>query len=500
MIDLSPFLTPYPRPNLAAPTAGAGAISDLADFQANQSKTAAQQALEQEKLKNEQAQTAINKTHVEGTNAYYADQVKLHQEQLKEKEAADLQKQQDSLGAAYRKAKTPEQRQLILQAYKRTGAKVEEQASSIAAPGAEASSQGPDIASSMAQITGEPITPDAPFASGQGPNDVFKARPTNPKLAGVLATEAQGATPPAPADEPFPWEMLGMGAPKPAPAPPPKPQGTGRTIVTDPKTGAVILDYDEPAEGKMRSDSIRTAFAGLQTGSPEEKAAADKAINVASGYAQQTSDIEGAKTLALDLYKASLGEYKKKLVPGQGGAGGGVDEKHAFKVEEKVSSILKDEDTRNKYSAMKKDSELLQDARSLLATGSGPAQTLAAVDLMRKFNGRAGNQAEFSALKGGAWYKVQSFLNSMTDERAPMPEGLVRDLAQAVDAAEKTLAEKQKDIASETSSVIEQSNIPFRKGEKERALARANARSGGKGAAPSGETPEQKRKRLLESL
>jgi hypothetical protein len=282
-------------------------------------------------------QNALEKTKIEGTNRYYDMQADTHRmlaedrkDARREKEQGILDKRMDFLRDAYRRAKTPGEKASVLDQIRSHAASM---GMSFEELPSEASAPAPDVAAT-GSAEGKPgFTPFGPPG--------FKTPKPNKKFAGQLgaymASPESGASSQGPdvasAEQtvsPFPWDAVGLPGPAPE-AKPKAPAGTGRFVLKD-KAGNVQQIWDE---GANTSENRKAIIAMMQTrpgDSPEEKAAAERAIQRGT-EALSLVGPEKAAQLADADYQREMAGYKKQPTQAQKGSGGpGGPTKAEFKV------------------------------------------------------------------------------------------------------------------------------------------------------------------------
>lgn len=480
-------------------------LGEAADFVETLRKNRAEEAHQNE-------QDALKEQHQLSTDRYYNSLTAYHQDELKQKGVdAQAKLEQGNLKQAlglleeHRKAIATgnlEGAKSIRAQLPALGFSVSESASGLPdanAPATPAPSLTPPPPGAWSTLQNGQDEPHAPGYNEGGPTPGG-----SPFLKNYMASPGASAASAAPAAASSSTALTDLGIGKDIPGEPPAsltllpspddikppapaapPQGKGKFTVRD-KAGNVVSEYDQPLEQAKTQNQVDQIISPYTEGGTPQSNQVWGQIRKSAMALAMTNGVTAKEAVEIASKNAGveLSQFKRQGVGG-GGGGEGVDEKHAFKVQAALTSTMKDEDTRNKWSTIKTDHSLLEKAKALLAMPNGPSQTLAAIDLMRMMNGRGGNQAEFTALKGGPWMRFESFMNGVKDENSPMPEALVRDLGGAVEGAEKTLAEHEDQVRQEANDVLDSSIIPFRKGEKEKAQKQVEAKYGKPTVTPS---------------
>lgn len=461
MIDLTPFLMPPPRPNLAPVGAGAQAISGLADFQAKQAQLAQENELLQQKQQlaeqDSAAKNALQALEVSGRNKYYDAQAETHRMAVDAAQKRQMNADRAKLGEAFRKAKTPEQRQLILQEYKRLGLEHREEASDLDAQAAG----GATGAETGIPAPAEPTESTMQFYGGQNePTDVGP----NFALQQGIKKAVEGAPNTEPSkEEPFPWELLGMGEPKPAEAAQPaKPQGKGKHIIFDPKTGEEVLVYDEKLQKAQTEQEMQDALLPAGEGglTPESQKASKVAAQMAAKIFDATGNREFAITQAQNWLKGEMGQFKDRYAGGGGGVGGGGTglTKQQQQAEQNMNS-----ETRQWYNSIKSGEQFtnLESSKrgselglKLLAGPSGTEQLAGMKQYLYDISGKVVTKGEMDQLlaSSGGFTSIEMFADRWLAE-GQMPEKFKRNLTAllqtklaAADAGIKETAEKARGV------------------------------------------------------
>lgn len=313
------FLTPF-----ASPALGRIDVSGLSDAAKALEQRAQYDQTRQDRLAQQAFQNQIEQSSTEGKNRYYDAQAATHRMAQEQAKDAAFEKRSQVLFDAFRKAKTPVDRQAIRDELQRLGYSVEEQSTDL-----------PDTTlQTTAAAEPPPVLTSKTYKNQPKPNKSFSAA-----LGQIVADE--NATPTAadestlgpgslasvlgvPAAQAMSGEAGGASAATDIAAPPSR---GGKFVIKD-KSGAIVHSYDEPLERMKTQTIVNSAMGGLREAAQtdREKAAADAAVKAAAGLVDGGVDLDKAARLGLDTYKNTLQqEFKKTYPQGAGGGGGGQD-------------------------------------------------------------------------------------------------------------------------------------------------------------------------------
>jgi len=358
--------------------AALGEAGDAAALQRERDRQFQQKQLDDyQKWLDQAADREVKSKHFDQINAYYNAQTALHKDQLAEKQNALGEKRAQQLFDAFRKAKTPQDRENIRQELQRAGFTVTEADTELpeepaaapaeaapapaAAPGTYAHPPKPGGAlppiskatKGVLQNHAEPNTVGMgrggitlPVQKTQPMGiDAFMASPeAQASAASPEAASAGGELPPEMQKNPydggslFPWDLAGF--PEPKPPTPEKPKRGGKFTVTD-KSGNQVLQYDEPLQQqKMRQDILRVGEPLITQGRNEiNRDAANRAADAAAADYAAFGDSGKAIDLFTKLYGQQVGQFKKEF-PGGGGGGPAGPSKTDIKLAERDDTLV----------------------------------------------------------------------------------------------------------------------------------------------------------------
>ncbi len=516
MIPIASLITPYEAPLQSQPGQVGRSLGDLGEFIQKRKDNEVANEIQRQR---DAANQGIQNRQLDETTRYHDLLYKEHGEAQAEKKNAANDKIREHLFDRLHKARTPDDKLSVIQEFKRLGDTVEESASAFQPPPGP-KDEGKAANTAPANVQRATV--------GQAPQDKPK-RLEPPEfagyadLAGASKTGPRGATsytsvdaegnqlPPAPpgASKPMPPEIAalvpeGATAAKPSAPEPPK-SGGGKFTVRN-SAGDIIHEYDAPAEKQKQLSAISTMGMTLvkNAGFPEDETAAKGAAEYASSLVGVIPE-EKIPDAFLKAYQEQLSGYKKKHIAGQEGTGPGVDDKHLVKIEDETQKIINSTTTRAKAASLNDWDRHLSSASDLLNQPSGPSQTAALIEWARGMNGRAPPYAEMQALKnsGGVWAglvsKVQAWDPAKDGQMSPQ---FIAGMRHALDAAALSVRQAKTDIAEEAGQQIGESFIPYRGGEREKAVHRAKGAfvKQAPAAGAGGETVEQKRARIAAGL
>lgn len=456
MIPLSQLIMPISPVTPSGGQMGA-ALGDAGEMMAQQrerDRQFSQKQLEDyQKWLDEAAQRGLQREHYEGVNRYYDAQTALHKDQLTEKQNAEASKRATTLFDAFRKAKTPEERAQIRQQLQGAGFNV-----------TESDTELPEI----------PAAPEqAPEKMPVSPGGYANPPKANPKFAKDLAAYmaspgAQASTEepgPSTATSPFPWDLAGFPEPK----APPKPSRGGKFTVTD-KQGNQVLSYDEPLVRSQTRQRILDAAAPMVEGArnPENKAAADKAADLAAGALDATGDPKYALDTFMKAYQAEIGQFKKSYREGTGGtrAGPGVPGKQELNrlniIEQREDALISKHLGAEKAADLVKMEHSLDELEARLKAGGGHNEVLAQVADVKAANGRAAAQQEFKAIQGatGAAANLETLMNHYLTPDGHISEETVRQMLAGVQQLRAAARNDRERIAAAIEQDFNTSMIP----------------------------------------
>lgn len=495
---LAGIMTPWTqRPQTPSP---ADAFYDAQDKMA--ADDLARQKLAEEKRKN-LTNEEITRSHVEGTNKYYETQAQTHKEDAEMRHQDKLEKDFAIAHQAMMKAKTPEERKLAIEALSRAG-------------GALGYTAGEEP-------SGAPGMPAAPGEAGPAapPSDhgvekyaaYMEGRQREPKFQDFLDQMGKetGLGPP-----PMPWQGLGAapgagassqeagGASAGGAIAPPKPTGPMKFVLRD-KNGASVYEWDEPLLHHQNQQALEQSAAAAMGGALT--AEEGKAIKAAATEVAPFLDKLTAKEAMDEMAKrvsASLGQFKKHVPGGGGGAGSGVpgkdEQKRLFQLENVSKGIITGEANRNKLSAIASQEEAIDQGEQLLNGGGGFQQTSAMLEWLKGLAGRA-PQSEFNALKSqqSVWGRVEQEINKLAPG-APLSHEIVRQMREAFAKTRETLRKFRNEIAEAGAAEVDASIAPFkpeeRKAQHERVRQALAHEHGGGGESPDA---DERKKKALEA-
>lgn len=491
MLRYEGLLTPYAQPRAI----DASAMGDAGQMfeQIAQHQQARQDALAK------QAQDAeLERLATEGKNKYYDAQAATHRMAVEQAKGAIAEKRANALFDAFRKAKSPIERDMIRSELSRDGFTVEEGETDLpvspqapAAPAAVASApmgKGKKGIFAATPARPGPLAPDlGPVPSDMGLDQkpwIDQANPENgvggilglmgfPQVAGI--SSAPGAASAGGAVSPDVVEKRG-----------------GKWLIK--KDGVTVQSYDEPLE-KMRVQmamrSVLQPYMGAATNDRERaaaKAAEESAAQMVGG-SSDPKDIAAAANYGLNVYKTVLAqEFKKTGVGGTGGVPGALSKTETARLnsaEAGTMRVIGNEATRNKVSALNSRAQEIENGESLLNAG-GFGQTSAMLAWLKASTGRA-PQAEFKALQGtqSLWGEIQQKVQKL-DPNAPMSAEMIAEMRAAFGKTKAALEHDLDAVGESASEEVRQSLIPFKdKNEREGQAARARGAITGKFNAPS---------------
>lgn len=466
--------------------------------------------LQQQKLVQNESQFqrthALQTEEARGKNKYYEDLIEARKQGTAEKSQEQKEKRVAVLMDAFRRAKTPRDRDLIRQELTRLGYSVE-----------EADTELPDTTTPQAPIL-SPLdaapTPQKPAGKPQPPPKI------NPKFQAALAGEMAkdddqfGLNEQPSAGEPAPMDWSGLGIPT-AMAPQEKPKRGGRFTIRDNK-GDLAMTYDEPAErqkSRMAVSSVLTPLIG-QASNPEEKAAAQVATDAASNAIDAGFSMQEAAKFGADIYHKEMGRFKTEKRPGAvgTGGGGGMSRQEQSRKESSFDNTLNVVKEARAEEAVVKAREAASHADQIadLLSSDDPFQNRAALmEHLHSLIGSAQTKSETDNALGGAGKTnlLMMRINEWTDG-GRMPDDIRRGL-QTVQGAARRAAQKRIDDAGEKAYNFIKKNVGTMKDDEreqsgnaafEMITGRPRGGGGGGNAAQSSGSEDERRKKLEEKL
>lgn len=404
MIPLAQLLMPITQVgagqhgNVGGSLGSAGEM--LADIRNREDQLAQRKAEADAQNANTGRQLDISEKKVDETNEYYRERNRINALKVDDDKKQKGEKRAQALFDAFRKAKTPEEKDGIRQELARAGFSVDESDSDLpVAPGVD-------------KPTGAPAKPKEDTGVGAALSAFF-----GPVASAVKAT--QGGGEPGSQSEPglINWDLLGFGAPK----APEKPKRGGKFTVKDAE-GNVVQATDEPmALDKKKQAILASARPLIDDGrSPFNAEAADRAANTAAGILESTGDAKYATDKFIELYKSeSDQQFKKNRLPGAPGAGGPAGPSKAeIKLSEYENKAVNDIIARvgrdyHVRAATDSENEALQSLKMMQEMDSGTGDYAALAGIMRSFSGKAVSDRERAAFTGGEgfWSEMETKAN-----------------------------------------------------------------------------------------
>lgn len=446
MIPLAQLLTP-----VAPIGAGQQPAEALGAFGRMMVSIAQERARAEENSRQFDAKHALDIEETHGRNDYYKSQAETHRAALDARAGEAREKRTNQLFDAFRKAKTPTEREQIRQELGRHGYQVDEVDTDLPLPPADPAiaAAAPPAATTPTGPAARPAKPPAASAFSRQLG-AFMAGENEPTAA--LAPGLGGDTG-GPVGSPFPWAMLGLEEPAAAPASssgppaPAKPSRGGKFVVKD-SSGVPVLTYDEPVHQQRARDEILHALTPLVGGAttPEEQNAAEKASGVGAGALEATGDPKFALDRALDAYRTEINKYRKEYRPLHG-KGGGVDGEPMSKeqrmrlgaVSDDASKIIDQVARDGNYKGVDKaGGDVRRGLEMLSGDRSGFRDTQAMAQLLREMSGLAVSDAEYRRTVGGegAVERLKIALGQITDG-GKLPDSTVRELREVFQRAER---------------------------------------------------------------
>lgn len=417
------FLTPF-----ASPALGRIDVSGLSDAAKALEQRAQYDQTRQDRLAQQAFQNQIEQSATEGKNRYYDAQAATHRMAQEQAKDAAFEKRSQVLFDAFRKAKTPVDRQAIRDELQRLGYSVEEQSTDL-----------PDTTlQTTAAAEPPPVLTSKTYKNPPKPNKSFSAA-----LGQIVADE--NATPTAadestlgpgslasvlgvPAAQAMSGEAGGASAATDIAAPPSR---GGKFVIKD-KSGAIVHSYDEPLERMKTQTIVNSAMGGLREAAQttREKAAADAAIKAAAGLVDGGVDLDKAARLGLDTYKNTLAQEFKKTYPQGAGGGAAGPSKTQLKIEgmdrEQEDKIIRRVSGAYDAKGMHQGIAMARRAVSSLDSGSGIGDLDAFKAYLLQMSGKVVTDKEMDQFmhSEGAWVGWEKKFNEYAAQGRFPPEFL----------------------------------------------------------------------------
>lgn len=261
-----------------------------------------------------QQQQGLQRDELKSLDRYRNDQIDARKQAIADKNQDAKERRRAVLLDQFKKAKngSPEQK-LIMQELQSLGQAVTEEDTELPEP-----TPPPPVVSPL------DIAPD-PTAKG------IKGKPPTPGFKKALDAEMQKEDqfglggPETEPEEPTPTDFGALGIP---PEIAPQKKRGGKFMVRDEK-GNLVMSYDAPMEKDKNLSSMKNILGPLvkNARSPEEKAAAQAALDTAMGAMDSGGyTVKEAAERAEKVYKDMMGRYKPERRPGSipTGVGGGL--------------------------------------------------------------------------------------------------------------------------------------------------------------------------------
>jgi hypothetical protein len=437
------FITPYQMPKYDP--SGAKLLGDAGEMMQNE-------RLQQQKMaQNESQYTRTHDLQTEearGKNKYYEDLIDARKQATREKSDEQKDKRVSTLLDAFRRAKTPRDRDLIRQELTRLGYSVEED-----------DTQLPDTNAAPAPAVG-PLDALAPTKAAPTGKPAPKV---DPKFQAALGQEMQkdqdpfGLGEPAPdegaAPAPMDWGALGI----PGMASPEKPKRGGRFTVRDQK-GNLAQTFDEPVEREKSRQAVSSVLTPLigQASNPEEAAAARVAADAATNAIDAGFSMQEAAKFGTDIYHKEMGRYKTEKRPGAVGSGGagGMSRQEQSRVgaaSDDTLAVVKEVGTRHDVQGVHKSLSSASKMDDLLSTADkdGFSGGAALSAYMKDISGATVGKEEVERIVGGAgkMSELETKLNRYTNG-GKLDDDLIRGLKR-VSAATRQVMEQRLNTAGD---------------------------------------------------
>lgn len=426
-ISYAPFLTPFASPAL-------GRIDASALGQAGQllSEGVRREQERKDRLAEQQRRFELDQSEAAGKSDYYAAQAQTHRMAVEQSKNAATEKRAQALFDAFRKSKTPQERQAVRDELQRLGFSVEETDTELPDPTAAATpaeaiastTKAPAVAGT--KVRTPKVSKKFASALGQFMTDENEA---------TVAPEEQ--SPASPFADPSGVAATTMGAmPSAAPAVPKASRG-GRFVIRD-KSGIQVSAYDEPAERARSQSFMRQALEarGLAATTDRERRAVDAAVVAGSNAMDLLNDPNQALKHAEDTYHRTLQqEFRpaKAGTAGAGGGGGGLGKEQRMRLggmSDDESKIIDQVARDGKIQEVSKAGLHIQRGLDLLkGDRSGFRDTQAMAELLREMSGLAVTEQEYNRTVGGNGFKtlVEKALSFYTST-GKLPDETIREL------------------------------------------------------------------------
>lgn len=426
-ISYAPFLTPFASPAL-------GRIDASALGQAGQllSEGVRREQERKDRLAEQQRRFELDQSEAAGKSDYYAAQAQTHRMAVEQSKNAATEKRAQALFDAFRKSKTPQERQAVRDELQRLGFSVEETDTEL-----------PDPTSPATPAEAIASTTKAPAVAGTK----VKTPKVSKKFASALgqfmqdendATVApEEQSPASPLADPSGVAATTMGAmPSAAPAVPKASRG-GRFVIRD-KSGIQVQSYDEPVERMKGQTAIRSTLGamGLAAVTDRERAATQAASEAGAQMLDLGLQPAEAVKYAVDIYGKTLKqEFRpaKAGTAGAGGGGGGMGKEQRMRLggmSDDESKIIDQVARDGKIQEVSKAGLHIQRGLDLLkGDRSGFRDTQAMAELLREMSGLAVTEQEYNRTVGGNGFKtlVEKALSFYTST-GKLPDETIREL------------------------------------------------------------------------
>lgn len=398
-----------------------------------------------------EAKNALEAKEVAGKNKYYEDLIDARRENSAAMRDEKKEKRVSVLMDAFRRAKTPRDRDLIRQELTRLGYAVEEDDTEM-----------PDTTTAQAPLL-SPLDAAPSPAPGKPGAPVPKV---DPKFKAALGAEMAKDDDPFGLNEqpsqgdPTPLDPLLFGAGAPAPQ---QPKRGGRFTVRDDK-GNLAMTFDEPVErqkSRMAVSSVLTPLIG-QASNPEEKAAAQVATDAAANAVDAGFSMQDAAKFGAELYHKEMARYKTERRPGAVGAGGGsggISKEDRMRLGGVGGDLEKVIDQVSRDGAMPSLTKAEADVKrgiSMLEGGrTGFRDTQAMGMLLREMSGLTVSDREYERVVGGGSKlselerKVNSYVGG-----GQLPDDIVRELQEVFMRARKIQTDRREAMANQAEDQV----------------------------------------------
>lgn len=452
-ISYAPFITPFASPAM-------GRIDASALGQAGQllSEGVRREQERKDRLAEQQRRYELDQSEAAGKNDYYAAQAQTHRMAVEQSKNAATEKRAQALFDAFRKSKTPQERQAVRDELQRLGFSVEETDTELPDPTAAATP-----AEAIASTT------TAPAVAGTK----VKTPKVSKKFASALGqfmTDENDATvapeeqsPASPFADPSGVAATAMGAmPAAAPAVPKASRG-GRFVIRD-KSGIQVQSYDEPVERMKGQTAIRSTLGamGLAAVTDRERAATQAASEAGAQMLDLGLQPAEAVKYAVDIYGKTLKqEYGVSKVKPAGGGGPGGPSKIELRMtgmdREQADKIIKRVDHLEKAPGQVDGLNMARRALASLDSGSGMGDLDAFKSYLVQMSGKVVTDKEMDQFmkSEGAWTGWEAKVNQYAAQ-GRFPEEFTKPLRAMF---ERFIKLNEADLARAGSSAMEQARL-----------------------------------------